>query len=159
VKSLLFGSDLGQAGDWGGFDQNREVIYLGQLEAFTKEIHRFRNFYAEKNGGLDGRSVGIRTRGLLDPNSVRGENRRILRPLSAITCIFAKGSKLLCPRRPTVPIAFWVRVWVSGIHHSAKVGVLGTSESDSFFGGYYKSFPHRNPITVGRIDSIPLDSN
>jgi len=36
----------------GGFDQNREVIYLGQLEAFTKEIRRFRNFYAAKTADL-----------------------------------------------------------------------------------------------------------
>ncbi len=48
VKSLPFGSNLGQAGDWGGFAQIWEVINLEQLEAFTKEIRRFRNFYAVK---------------------------------------------------------------------------------------------------------------
>ncbi len=48
VKSLPFGSDLGQAGEWGGFAQIREVINLGQLEAFTKEIRHFRNIYVAK---------------------------------------------------------------------------------------------------------------
>ncbi len=39
-KSFPFGSNLGQAGEWGGFAQIWEVISLEQLEAFTKEIHR-----------------------------------------------------------------------------------------------------------------------
>jgi len=36
VKQFPFGSNLGQAGDWGGFAAIREVIILEQLEAFTK---------------------------------------------------------------------------------------------------------------------------
>ncbi len=38
----------GSVGEWGGFAPIRRLIYLGQLEASTKEIHRFCNFYAAK---------------------------------------------------------------------------------------------------------------
>ncbi len=38
----------GSDGGVGRFCPIREVIYLGQLEAFTKEIRRFRNIYAAK---------------------------------------------------------------------------------------------------------------
>ncbi len=48
VKSLPFGSNLGQAGEWGGFAQIRGVINWGQFQAVTKEIHHFCNFYAAK---------------------------------------------------------------------------------------------------------------
>ncbi len=47
-KPFPFGSNLGQTGDWGGFEAIRGVIILGQLEGFVKEIRRFRNFYAAK---------------------------------------------------------------------------------------------------------------
>ncbi len=92
MKSLPFGSDLGQTGEWGAFAQIWEVIYLGQLEAFTKRNPPFSQLLCCKNGGLSGRSVGIRTRGLLDPNSVRDENRSNMRPLGAIVCKFPKMS-------------------------------------------------------------------
>ena len=36
----------------GGVTPNRELIYLGQLEAITKEIRRFRNFYAAKTADI-----------------------------------------------------------------------------------------------------------
>ena len=36
----------------GGFAPIREMIYFGQLEAFTKEIHRFHSFYAAKTVDL-----------------------------------------------------------------------------------------------------------
>ncbi len=48
VKPFLFGSNLGQAGERGGFEAIRGVINLGQFQTVTKEIRRFRNFYAAK---------------------------------------------------------------------------------------------------------------
>ena len=54
-----------------GFDPNRRLIYLGQFGALFDENSRFRNFYAAKTAVLHGRSIGIRTRGLLDPNQAR----------------------------------------------------------------------------------------
>jgi len=85
----------------------------------------------------------------LDQNSAREGKASFLRPLRAIVGIFAEGSKLLCPRRPPAPIAFWVRVWVSEFHHSAKVGVLGTFESDSFLEAIIKVFPTETPLPLG----------
>ena len=52
VKSLPFGSDLGQEGEWSGFALIQGVIYLGQLETFTKEIRRFCNFYVTKTADI-----------------------------------------------------------------------------------------------------------
>ena len=69
------GSHLGQiwvkSGFGDGFDPNRKVINLGQLEALLCKNSRICNFCNANTAVFGGRSSGIRTRGLLDPNQAR----------------------------------------------------------------------------------------
>ena len=54
-----------------GFDPNRRWINLGQLGRLFDKNSRIRNFYAANTAIFGGRSRGIRTPGLLDPNQAR----------------------------------------------------------------------------------------
>ena len=77
-KECLFGSSgkdsrLGQIwvkhGFRVGFAPNRRWIYLGHVGGLFDKNNRFQNFYIPKTAVFTGRSIGIRTRGLLDPKS------------------------------------------------------------------------------------------
>ena len=60
---------------------------MGQLgRLFDKNSH-FRNFYAAKTAVFSGRSIGIRTRGLLDPKSPKVENPILYSPYKRIVSI------------------------------------------------------------------------
>ncbi len=65
---------------------------FGAVGSYSKRNPPYSQLLCCKNGGLSGRSVGIRTRGLLDPNSVRDGNRSNMRPLWAIVCMVEKKS-------------------------------------------------------------------
>ena len=86
-KSSRLGQIWVKQGFGDGFDPNCRWIYLGQFGTLLNKNSRFRNFYAAKTAVFSGRSIGIRTRGLLDPKSPQGENPILFSPYRRIVSI------------------------------------------------------------------------
>ena len=73
----------GSGGEMGQVRPNSGTDLFGTVGSHCKRNPPFLQLLRYKNGGYSGRSVGIRTRGLLDPKSSYGENPIILCPLYA----------------------------------------------------------------------------
>ncbi len=142
----------------GRFCPNSGNDLLGTVSDLYKRNPPFSQLLRCKNGGFAGRSVGIRTRGLLDPNSVREKNSSNMRPLWAIVCMVEKKSNY-CVHTVHPLLSY------SGSRFgSVEFTVPPKSEFWELlkvfpFRGELQKLAYRNSITVRRIGSIPPSNN